>query len=107
MSVPQTNLVASIANDERWHELVESIFGSVDIDLGDPARFHGHIRRTVLGDVELNEVLTSYEDARRTRKNIATDLKESFVLVIPRAGTLYLQQDNRECTVNPGSLAFF
>lgn len=107
MLLSQKKCVADVASGAHWHELIESIFGSVDMDLGDRAQFHGRIRRSVIGEIELNEVLTSYEDAKRTRKNIASDMKEHFVLVIPRAGTLYLSQDGRECTVNPGALAFF
>jgi AraC-like DNA-binding protein len=95
------------AGTERWQRLIHSVFGTLDLDLGDPARFAGSIRHAALAEVELAEVSSAHENAVRTRRHVAGDRREAFVFVMPLAGRLEIEQGGQQCALVPGRFALF
>lgn len=108
MSLTETGVPNGTALGARqWHGLISSVFGELDLCLGDESRFTGHIRHAEIAGLELAEVSSAYEDAQRTRRHVAGDKRESFVLVMPLAGSLHIAQSGQECLVRPGCFALF
>lgn len=103
LGVPQGTVLGA----QRWHQLIASVFGDVDISLGDEERFTGQIRHASLAGVELADVSCAYEDAVRTRRHVAGDRKESFVFVAPLSGSLEIEQHANRCELAPGQFAIF
>jgi AraC family transcriptional activator of tynA and feaB len=87
----------------QWKKLIDELFGSADISISNESKFFGGIQRSSIGGIELVEVASNYEDAKRTKSHIAKDKKERFVFVLVRAGTLEVVQFDRECVLSPGS----
>ena len=77
------------------------------MSIANAATFNGEIRRASLGELELDEVVSDFEIAKRTRSHIARDRKEYFVLVLLRSGQLNIEQYGRECRLSPGMFALF
>jgi len=90
-----------------WKRVIDEMFGSVDLKISDEVTFSGEIRHAKLGAMELTEVVSDYEDSQRTKRHVAQDKKEFFVLVLVKHGKLQIEQFNRECVLGPGSFALF
>jgi AraC-like DNA-binding protein len=90
-----------------WEQLVDELFGAVDMSIANAATFNGEIRRASLGELELDEVASDFEIAKRTRSHIARDRKECFVLILLRSGELHVEQNGRQCSLSPGMFALF
>jgi AraC-like DNA-binding protein len=95
---------ATLAGDRRkaWQEVIAEIYAHLDIEISTRADFFGRICRSTLGDVELTEVVTDGEAARRTARHIAHDQRESYLYLLVRAGNLNVVQFNRDCTIRAG-----
>jgi len=90
-----------------WERTIDETFGSVDMKIADETSFFGEIRRSPFGTLELVEIACASEMATRTRRHIAHDRVESFVLVLLRSGRLQVAQRDRECVLTPGAFVLF
>ncbi len=91
----------------HWEELVDELFGAVDMSIANAAMFNGEIRRASLGELELDEVVSDFEIAKRTCRHIARDRREYFMLVLLRSGKLHIEQSGRVCNLSPNMFALF
>lgn len=101
---------AAVATRQRrqWQQMLAETFGAVDFDGAlDHTPFFAQMSRRPLGSTILARVKSSDEISRRTRRHIARDGKESFVVVLVQEGILHLNQFERECVVQPGMLCMF
>lgn len=92
---------------QSWERFVDEVFGAVDMSIGKAATFNGEIRCATLGELELDEVASDFEIAKRTLRHIARDRKEYFVLILLRSGELHIEQHGRECNLSPGMFGLF
>lgn len=107
MRIQHLSSASAPNRDRSWEQLVDELFGAVDMSIANAATFNGEIRRAFLGELELNEVASDFEIAKRTPSHIARDRKEYFVLILLRSGKLHVQQHGRECNLSPGMFALF
>lgn len=99
---------ATDQNQHRsWAKMIDEIFGSVNLHGTGSSPFSGEIRRALLGDLEVSEVISDFEISKRTNGHIAADQKENFVLVLLLSGTLNIAQRGQECSLSPGMFALF
>lgn len=96
---------SQLAGDRRlaWQNLIAEIYASVDIDISGKSDFVGRIRRSMLGRLELTEVVTDHERAARTARHIARDKHESYLFLLVRQGRLDVSQFKRDCVLPAGS----
>lgn len=86
-----------------WQNLIGEIYASVDIDISGKQDFVGRIRRSMLGRLEVTEVVTDNERAARTPRHIARDRHESYLFLLVRQGRLDVSQFQRDCVLPAGS----
>lgn len=99
---------AVAANKHRfWEQTIHQAFGAVDMKIANEGAFFGELRTIPFGNMDFAEVVCDYEIATRTRRHIAHDKAESFVLVFLRSGRLQIGQVGRECVLTPGTFALF
>lgn len=100
---------SAVAADKHhfWERTIDETFGAVDMKIADEANFFGEIRSSPFGNLHLTQIVCDYEMATRTRRHIARDKMESFVLVLLRSGRLQIGQRDRECVLTPGTFALF
>jgi AraC family transcriptional regulator, positive regulator of tynA and feaB len=99
---------AAVADKHHfWERTIDETFGSVDMKIADETSFFGEIRRSPLGTLGLIEIACASEMATRTRRHIAHDKEELFILVLLRSGRLQIGQRDRECVLTPGTFALF
>jgi AraC family transcriptional activator of tynA and feaB len=98
-------LSSALAADRHraWERFIDEAFGAVDMNITDAKTFNGEIRRVSLGELELNEVVSDFEIAKRTNGHIARDRKEYFMLLLLRSGKLNIEQGSRKCSLSPGT----
>jgi AraC-like DNA-binding protein len=94
----------NLTGDRRkgWQSIVGEIYAHLDIEIAPRADFFGRIRRTSMGDIELTEVETDGECARRTARHIAHDRRDSYLYLLVRRGDLTITQFNRDCALRAG-----
>lgn len=97
----------AVDKDRCWEDIVNQLFGAVDMSIADSSGFAGQVSRASLGGLELCEVSSDYEVARRTATHIARDRRQCFVLVLLRSGSLHVVQRGRECNLLPGMFVLF
>lgn len=107
MKVQYLSSAATADKHHSWEQLVDELFGAVDMSIANAATFNGEIRHASLGELELEEVVSDFEIAKRTRSHIARDRKEYFVLILLRSGELHIEQHGRACSLSPGMFALF
>jgi len=99
---------AAVADKRHfWERTIDETFGPVDMKIVDETSFFGEIRRSSFGTLGLIEIACASEMATRTRRHIAHDKEESFILVLLRSGRLQIGQRDRECVLAPGTFVLF
>lgn len=94
---------AGLGGDKRsgWLDLVRDLYGVLDIDIVDE-RFRGEIRRSPVARLELTEISTDGETARRQKHHISTDKSDFFLFGASLAGVASYEQYGRACEMQPG-----
>jgi AraC-like DNA-binding protein len=94
----------SLTGDRRkgWQDVIAQNYAHLEIEIPARTNFFGRICRSVLSNIELTEVVTDSELARRTARHIARDSRESYLYLLVRAGSLNVVQFNRDCTIGAG-----
>jgi AraC-like DNA-binding protein len=88
---------------QQWQAAIFNTFGAIDVRIRDDARFSGAIRRVRFSSLELTDVRSSSEWARRTRRHLTGDTQEAVALLFIRHGTIQLDQYGRRNLVGGGS----
>lgn len=94
----------TMAGDPRlsWQTLIRALYADLDIEIASRQNFSGRISRAGIGAIELTEVQTDGEQARRTARHIAKDSREYFLYLLVRRGQINVTQFGRDCTIGPG-----
>ena len=79
----------------RWQNAILETFGAIDLRIRDDLHFSGAIRRVSFPNLELTDVRTSSECARRTRRHLAGEKHEAVELLLIRHGNIQLDQYHR------------
>jgi AraC-like DNA-binding protein len=87
----------------RWQTAIFETFGAIDMRIRDDHRFTGAIRRVSFPTLELTDVRTSSECARRTRRHLTADKKEAVELLLIRYGNIQLDQYHRRSVHSAGT----
>jgi AraC-like DNA-binding protein len=100
---------STVATDKHhfWERTIDQAFGAVDMKIANEENFFGEMFSAPFGPLHLTKVVCDYEIATRTRRHIAHDKMESFVLVLLRSGRLQIGQLDRECILTPGMFVLF
>lgn len=98
-------LVAGPKGDKlrRWQSAIFETFGAIDMRIRDDVRFRGAIRRASLPGLELTDVRSSSECARRTRSHLTRDAQDVIGLLLIRHGTIELDQYGRHSVIGAGT----
>jgi AraC-like DNA-binding protein len=86
----------------RWQEAIHRTFGAMDMSIQDDSRFSGAIRCTPFRALELTEVRSSNEFARRTRRHLAGDTQEMVALLLVKQGKVQIDQYGRRNMTGAG-----
>lgn len=108
MAVRTVYSSASLAGNRQlsWKALINELYTSLDINISDKPHFFGRITHTTLGSVEITEIVTDEERAKRTRRHISRDTKEHFLYLLPIRGSVEISQFNQEEMLTPGHYTF-
>ena len=90
---------------KSWQAIISELYTALDINIPDRPDFFGRISRTNLGPVEITEVMTDQELARRTRRHISRDTQESFLFLLQTKGAVHISQFDQDSMLTPGSCA--
>jgi hypothetical protein len=73
----------------RWQNAIFETFGAIDMRVRDDLHFSGEIRRVSFPGLELTDVRSSSECARRTYRHLAGDRQQVVALLaaVPARGT--------------------
>lgn len=93
--------------EQSWRFVISEMFGRADIQIADEDRFHGEIRRSPLGQLDLTQITSSFEDGKRTREHLSEDVEERFLVVFLKSGQLHISQFGRDCDLTPGMFTIF
>ena len=88
----------------RWQNAIFETFGATDMRIRDDVHFSGEIRRVSFSGLELTNVRSSSECARRTNRHLAADRLQVVALLLIRHGNIRLDQCRRHS--NPGTGTF-
>lgn len=87
----------------RWQSAIWQTFGAIDMRIRDDLHFSGAIRRISLSPLELTDVRSSSECARRTRRHLDHDLQDVVALLLIREGNIELDQHGRHNVIREGT----
>lgn len=90
------------SHHQNWQALINELYTSLDINIPDQPLFFGRIAHSIVGPIEVTEIVTDEEWARRTRRHISRDTKESFLYFLPIKGSVQISQFHQEEMLTPG-----
>ncbi len=102
MKVEHLSSAAAADRHRAWEAFVDQAFGAVDMNIDSAKTFKGEIRRASIGELELNEVVSDFEIAKRTSRHIARDGRDHHLLLLLRSGELNIEQAGHQCSLSPG-----
>lgn len=88
---------------QQWQSAIFETFGAIDMRIRDDVHFSGAIRRVPLRGLELTEVRSSSECARRTRRHLSGNVNDAVALLLIRHGNVQIDQYNRRNIVGADS----
>jgi AraC-like DNA-binding protein len=87
----------------RWQSAIFETFGAIDIRIRDDLHFSGAIRRVPFPGLELTDVRSSSECARRSHRHLTGDRQEAVALLLIRHGNIQLDQYQRRSILGAGT----
>lgn len=87
----------------RWQSAIWETFGAIDMRIRDDLHFSGAIRRMSFSHLELTDVRSSSECARRTRRHLSHDQQDAVALLLIREGNIELNQYGRHSVIREGT----
>ncbi|WP_157100291.1 helix-turn-helix domain-containing protein [Rhodoplanes sp. Z2-YC6860] len=88
---------------QQWQSAILETFGAIDMRIRDDAHFSGAIRRVGLQGLQLTEVRSSSECARRTRRHLSGSVNDAVALLLIRHGNVQIDQYTRRNVVGADS----
>lgn len=88
-----------------WRGVIRDVYAHLEIDVAPGPEFSGQIVRSQLGRIEITDVRTDSEIARRTRQHIARSMTNAYIYLLVKAGQLHVTQFGRICILGPGQYA--
>lgn len=88
-----------------WRGVIRDVYAHLEIDVAPGPEFSGQIVRSQLGRIEITDVRTDSEIARRTRRHIAGSATDAYIYLLVKAGQLQVSQFGRTCIIGPGQYA--
>ncbi|MDA2810567.1 helix-turn-helix domain-containing protein [Nocardiopsis sp. RSe5-2] len=92
---------------DAWRAAVAHTVVPLRIDELGGVAFHGHLARTVVGNVSLFEIAATPHVVRRTPELISDCDGQFYKLSLQLAGSAVLEQDGRSVGLHPGDLAIY
>lgn len=90
---------------ELWRGVIRDVYAHLEIDVASGPEFSGQIVRSQLGQIEITDVRTDSEMARRTRRHIARGATDAYIYLLVKSGQLHVTQFGRRCIIGPGQYA--
>jgi AraC-like DNA-binding protein len=87
----------------RWQSAIFETFGAMEVGIRDDLHFSGAIRRVPVADMELTDVRSTSECARRTRRHLTSDRQEAVALLLIRHGNVQMDQYCRRTILGAGT----
>jgi AraC family transcriptional regulator, positive regulator of tynA and feaB len=87
----------------QWQSAIFATFGSLEMRIRDDLYFSGSIRRVQFSGLELTDVRSSSECARRTRRHASSDSAGAVALLLIRNGNIQLEQYDRRSMLGAGT----
>ena len=88
-----------------WRDVIRDVYAHLEIDVASGPKFSGQIVRSQLGRIEVTDVRTDSEIARRTRRHIARSATDAYIYLLVKGGRLHVSQFGRCCVIGPGQYA--
>ena len=88
-----------------WRGVIRDVYAHLEIDVAPGPEFSGQIVRSQLGQIEITDVRTDSEMARRTRRHIARRATGAYIYLLVKTGQLHVTQFGRRCIIRPGQYA--
>ncbi|MGV3633244.1 MAG: helix-turn-helix domain-containing protein [Pseudorhodoplanes sp.] len=88
-----------------WRGVIRDVYAHLEIDVAPGPEFSGRIVRSQFGQIEVTDVRTDSEMARRTRPHIARSATGAYIYLLVKSGRLHVTQFGRRCIIGPGQYA--
>jgi AraC-like DNA-binding protein len=88
-----------------WRGVIRDVYAHLEIDVAPGPEFSGQIVRSQLGQIEITDVRTDSEIARRTRRHISRSATDAYIYLLVKSGRLNVTQFGRRCIIGPGQYA--
>jgi AraC-like DNA-binding protein len=88
-----------------WRGVIRDVYAHLEIDVAPGPQFSGQIVRSQLCQIEITDVRTDSEIARRTRQHIARSATDAYIYLLVKSGRLHVTQFGRGCFIGPGQYA--
>ena len=106
----QTLSTAGVAPHERlpyWIDLICATYVKLECDAQDDGRFAGTITSHHLPGLDLSVVDSQAQHVTRTRRSIAGDADDCFIVSLQTRGQGLISQDGRDALLAPGDFAIY
>src|SRR5688572_25547002 len=84
-----------------WRGVIRDVYAHLEIDVAPGPEFSGQIVRSQLGEIEITDVRTDTEIARRTRQHVSRSPTDAYIYLLVRSGLLHVTQFGRRCVIGP------
>ena len=88
-----------------WRGVIRDVYAHLEIDVAPGPEFSGQIVRSQIGPIEVTDVRTDSEMARRTRRHIAHHETGAYIYLLVKSGQIHVRQFGRCCVIGPGQYA--
>lgn len=90
-----------------WHEVVNRQFVPLAVRPLGGEPFHGRVRSTCVGPLQVSEVTSSAQQVTRTPRLIARGSTDAYKVGVQLRGSCVVAQDGREAALGPGDFAVY
>lgn len=90
-----------------WQDAIAGHFGHADLSIRRPERFTGQISSVGDGPIRLVQVRSDNEIGRRTRRHVAGETDEVFVIAMVNRGEVEFRQRDQSCVLSGGMVTLF
>ncbi len=100
----------SVSEGERldyWHHVVSNVFWPLRVGMSRASHYRASVTRDMCGALEVSTVTAQSQFVRRTPSQAAASPNTHACLGLQVSGPGVLNQDGRECSMNPGEAALF
>jgi AraC-like DNA-binding protein len=91
----------------RWRDLLGEHFVELDVHAEDLGHLAGTVESRTVGGLQLSRVRSVDQQVRRTAGLARTDARHYLQIGLVEDGQAHLQQDGRECWLEPGDFVLY